>query len=239
MPVPDVVLVCVKGYGLDQALRQIAARCRPDTVLIPMLNGIDIHERTRRLLPDARVLPACVLVGTHVDRPGVVAHAGGDGVIFLGCDPDHPDFVPTTFLALLEDAGIRYRWFEDPRPAIWEKFVFIASFGLVTAASRTTLGEVLGEATLMEDVRGIMGEVVSIAVREGVALDPDAIANAIAKAGGFPPDTKTSFQRDVESGAEDEGDLFGGTIMRLGTRLGVPTPVTERVYVRVRSNAGA
>jgi 2-dehydropantoate 2-reductase len=238
LPVPDVVLVCVKGYGLDQALRQIAARCRPDTVVIPLLNGIDIHERARRVVPNARVLPACVFVGTHVDRPGVVAQAGGDGVIVLGRDPDHPDFVPTTFLALLEDAGIRYRWFDDPRPAIWEKFVFISAFGLVTAASRTTLGEVLGEATLMEDVRGIMGEVVSIASREGVAIDPDAIANAIAKAGGFPPETKTSLQRDVESGAEDEGDLLGGTIIRLGTRLGVPTPVTERVYVRLRSNAG-
>ena len=89
----------------------------------------------------------------------------------------------------------------------------------------------------MEDVRGAIGEVVSIASHEGVAIDPDAIANVLAKVGGFPPETKTSLQRDVESGAEDEGDLLGGAIIRLGTRLGVPTPVTERVYVRVRSNA--
>ena len=237
MPVPDVVLVCVKGYGLDQALRQIAAHCRPDTIVIPLLNGIDIHERIRLLLPNALVLSACVFVGAHLDRPGVVSQAGGDGVIFLGRDPDHPDFVPVTFLSLLEDAGIRYRLFDDPRPAIWEKYIFISAFGLVTAASRRTLGEVLGDAALMEDVRGIMGEVVSLAASEGVAMAPDAIANAIAKASEFPPETKTSFQRDVEAGVEDEGDLFGGTIIRLGTRHGVPTPSTTRVYVRVRRDA--
>ncbi len=144
MPVPDVVLVCVKSYGLDEALasnrRTRAARIR---VVIPLLNGIDIHERVRLGLPDAVVLPACVFVGTHVDRPGVVSQAGGDGVIFLGGDPDDPGFVPAGSCRCFEDAGIRYRWFDDPRPAIWEKYVFISAFGLVTAASRRTLGEVL------------------------------------------------------------------------------------------------
>ena len=94
LPVPDVVLLCVKGYGLDEALRQIAAHSHDGTVVIPLLNGIDIHERIRAQLPNTRVLPACVFVGTHVDRPGVISQAGGDGVIFLGGDPDDPGFVP-------------------------------------------------------------------------------------------------------------------------------------------------
>jgi 2-dehydropantoate 2-reductase len=183
------------------------------------------------------VLPACVFVGTHLDGPGVVEQAGGDGVIYLGSDPDHPDVVPVRLLSLLEDAGIRYRWFDDPRPAIWKKFVFISAFGLVTAASGRTLGGVLADAQLLEHVRGIMSEVVGLASREGVGLDPDVISDALAKAAEFPPDTKTSFQRDVEAGRQDEGDLFGGTIIRLGKQLGVPTPTTERTYAWVRTGA--
>jgi 2-dehydropantoate 2-reductase len=237
LPVPDVVLLCVKGYGLDEALRQIAAHCGEDAVVIPLLNGVDIHERIRVHLPKARVLPACVFVGTHVDRPGVVSQAGGDGVIVLGGDPDDPDFVPVSFLALLEDAGIRFTWFDDPRPAIWEKYVFISAFGLVTAASRKTLGAVLTDNRLLEDAREIMREVASLAVREGVVLDPEVVSTAVAKARGFPFETKTSFQRDVESGGQDEGDLFGGTILRLGKRHGVPTPTTQRVYAQVRDGA--
>ena len=238
MPVPDVVLVCVKGHSLDEALGRVAAHCHSETVVIPLLNGADIHERIRARLPKARVLPACVFVGTHLDRPGVVFREGGDGVILLGSDPDHSDFVPMHFLALLDGVGIRYDWFDDPRPAIWEKFVFISAFGLVGAASRKTLGEVLVHAPRLEDVRGIMNEVVDLAVNEGIALDPDVIPATLAKARGFPPETKSSLQRDVEVGGRDEGDLFGGTILRLGERCGVPTPVTERVYARVRSGAG-
>ena len=153
------------------------------------------------------MLPACVFVGTHVDRPGVISQAGGDGVIVLGGDPDDPSFVPASFLRLLEDAGIRFTWLDDSRPAIWEKYVFISAFGLVTAASGKPIGDVLGDARLLQDVREIMREVVGIARCEGVVLDPDVISRSVATAAGFPFETKTSFQRDVESGGQDEGGI--------------------------------
>jgi 2-dehydropantoate 2-reductase len=240
MPAPDAVLVCVKSYDLDEALRQVAGRCHAETVVIPLLNGVDIHARIRACLPEARVLPACVFVGTHLDRPGEVSQEGGDGVIVVGSDPDHPGFVPDDFLSLLGDARIHYLWCDDARPAVWEKFLFIAAFGLVTAASRKSLGEVLGDTRLLAEARGIMDEVVALAEREGVALDPQTISQAMVRAGGFPYETRTSFQRDIEAGGLSEGDLFGGTILRLGKRLGVPTPTTDRVYARIlRANGNA
>ena len=116
--------------------------------------------------------------------------------------------------------------------------MFIAAFGLVTAASRMSLGEVLGDERLLADVRGIMNEVVVLAEREGVALDPQAISNAMVRATGFPFETRTSFQRDIEGGGPNEGDLFGGTILRLGKQVGVATPTTHRVYARVLHLSG-
>jgi 2-dehydropantoate 2-reductase len=173
-------------------------------------------------------------VGTHLVRPGVVTQQGGDGVIFMGSDPDHPGFVPTSVLALFEKAGIPCNWFNDARPAIWEKYLFISAFGLVTAASGKSLGQVLLDAALMDEARRIMDEVAGIGAAEGVGLDPGAVSRALAKAEGFPPDTRTSYQRDVEAGRRDEGDLLGGTIVRLGKRHRIPTPYAERVFARVR-----
>lgn len=232
-PVPDVVLVCVKSYDLDEAARQIAEHCHEGTVVVPLLNGIDIHSRLRLRIPNGYILPTCVFVGTHLERPGVVSQAGGEGVILMGGDPDHPGFVPKSLLSLLERAGISCRWFDDSRPALWEKFVFISAFGLVTAASHKNLGEVLLDPELMADVKGIMGEVVEIARSEQIVLDDDVVARAIAKADGFPIQTKTSYQRDVEAGHKDEGDLFGGAIIRLGEQHGIPTPYTQRVHAHV------
>jgi len=234
LPVPDVVLLCVKSYDLDDVVRQIAGHCHEGTVVIPLLNGVDIHARIRAQLSCGVVLPACALVGSHLERPGVVSQQGADGFISMGADPDHAGFIPESFLALLKLAGVRHEWFDDARPALWNKYLFISAYGLVTAASGATLGEVSGDGRLMDDVRGIMNEVAEIARGEGVPLGPNAIADALAKASGFPAGTKTSLQRDVEAGRRDEGDLFGGTIMRLGREHGIPTPFTERVYAQVR-----
>jgi 2-dehydropantoate 2-reductase len=233
LPVPDVVVVCVKSYDLAAAVGQIAVHRHEETVVIPLLNGVDVQARVRAHLATGRVCPAGVYVGVHLERPGLVTQAGGDGVIFAGRDPDDPGFVPQPFLSLLDDAGIPYRWLDDPRPALWEKYMFIAPFGLVTAASGKALGEVLADTRLVGDVRAIMDEVAVLAAREGVALGPDVVPNALTRAGAFPFETRTSFQRDVEAGRRDEGDLFGGTILRLGKRHGVPTPSTERVYAQV------
>jgi len=181
-PAPDVVFVCVKSYDLDGVALQIACHCHDDTVIVPLLNGVDIHPRLRARISGGHVLPACVFVGTHLERPGVVTQAGGEGVILMGRDPDLPEFVPRELLDLLDRVGISCRWLGDARPALWEKYIFISAFGLVTAASGRTLGEVLLDPVLMAEVAGIMSEVVELARSEGIDMGPDAAARAVAKA---------------------------------------------------------
>ena len=227
------MLLCVKGYDLDEAARQMAGHCDAQTAVVPLLNGVDVCERIRGTVTSGYVLPACALVGTHLERPGFVKQAGGDGLLFLGADPAHPEYVPEPLLHLLDRSGVAYRWFEDSRPAVWEKFVFISAFGLVTATSGKTVGEVLLDESAMRDITGIMDEVVGIAGLEGVDLPEDAIDVALAKAREFPFKTKTSLQRDVEAGRRHEGDLFGGAIVRLSERHGLDAPSTRRVYARL------
>jgi 2-dehydropantoate 2-reductase len=200
---------------------------------VPLLNGVDVCERIRGAVTAGYVLPACALVGTHLERPGYVRQAGGDGLLFLGADPAYPDHVPEHLLHLLDRSGVAYRWFEDSRPAVWEKFLFISAFGLVTATRGKTVGEVLLDESAMIDVTGIMDEVVGIAALEGVGLPEDAVDVALAKARVFPFETRTSLQRDVEAGHRHEGDMFGGAIVRLGERHGLETPSTRRVYSRL------
>jgi 2-dehydropantoate 2-reductase len=227
------VLLCVKSYDLEDAARQVAARCRPGAVVVPPLNGVDIHERVRRAAPACAVLPACALVGTHLERPGLVKQVGEPGRLFLGADPERPDAAPEPFLRLLEASSIDYRWFDDPRPAIWEKFLFISAFGLVTATSGKSVGEVLADPGAMRDVTGVMDEVLQIAAHEGVEMPPGAREAALAKARAFPFAPRTSLLGDVEAARRHEGDLFGGAILRLGERRGVDTPCTRRLNARL------
>jgi 2-dehydropantoate 2-reductase len=239
IPAPDLILLCTKSLDLVSAVESIKAKTTEQTVIIPLLNGMDIYQRIRSCLEAGIVLPACVYLGTHIAAPGVIEQSGGNGIILSGPDPRFPSYDAGNVRLFFKEQGIGFEWNESPYPAIWEKFIFIAAFGLVTAYSGKTLGEVTGNEKLNDKVRGIMQEIVSIAAKKGVKLPDDMVERSIKKAGNFPQDAKTSFQRDVELWPKpNEGDLYGGAILREGAALGIPTPYTETAYTLILQSLG-
>jgi len=235
IPDPDLILLCVKSYDLDVAVSKLKSKINENTVIIPLLNGIDIYDRIRAQLDSGIVLPACVFIGTHVQSPGVIKQNGGDGTIMFGKDPKHPDFTAKNVTDFFSRMGINYKWNDDPFPAIWEKYIFIAAFGLVTVHTGKTLGEIIDDTEDRETVRSIMAEVCALAQAKGISLPTNVIEESIDKANKVPRETKSSYQRDVESGKRsNEGDLYGGTIIRMGEALGVSTPVTRSIYSEIQ-----
>ena len=234
IPQPDLYLMCVKGYDLDAATLAIKKKIGDNTLIIPLLNGVDIYERMRKNLNTGIVLPGCVYIGALIEKPGVATHAGGPGMIACGKDPNIPDFDPQGLIDFFDDMGIKFTWNDDASPALWQKFVFIAGYGLVTAYTAKTFGEILSDPELKELVRRVMEEIAAVAKKKGVKLADTIVTDSLQTGNNFPPETKTSFQRDIEAKAKrNEGDLFGGTIIRLGKELGVPTPVTESIYSKL------
>lgn len=135
--------------------------------------------------------------------------------------------------------GINFEWADDPFPAIWEKYMFIAAFGLISAQSGKTLGEIMADTQLKNQIKSIMTEIFLISKQKGIGLPDDIIERSIAKADNFPFETKTSYQRDIEQkGSINEGDLYGGFITRQGQALGVPTPATQTVYAQIQQKTG-
>lgn len=240
LPDPDLIFVCVKSYDLDGAVKAMAPKVHENTVILPLLNGADIYERIRKNVATGVILPACVYVGTHIQSPGVIYQSGGDGKILFGADPKHERFDPQPVTDFLDAMQINYQWRTDPYPDIWSKYLFIASFALVTVFFNKTIGEVAADPAATQTAREIMGEIHAIATARGVQLPEYVISKQLAMAARFPYDTKTSFQRDVESkGRVNEGDLYGGTILRQGAELGIPTPVTRSVYSAIQASLSA
>ena len=234
IPSPDLILLCVKGYDLNQAVTAIKTIPNENTVIIPLLNGVDIVERIRSILDTVIVLPACLYLGTHIESPGVINQSGGNGIIILGPDRKKPEYNGDSVKNFFQKTGIKYEWYDDPLPKIWEKYLFIAAFGMVTALAREPLGTVMKKDEYRNMVRGILEEIYAISRKKGINLPADIIEKSMNKTYNFPAEARTSYQRDLESGSRfNEGDLYGGTIIREGEALGVPTPVTKMVYQKI------
>jgi len=230
LPAPDLCLVCVKSFDLENVLYMLKGKISDRTILLPLLNGVDIYERIRRVIKNGIILPSCVYVGTHIEKAGRVTQRGGSCTIHFGKDPVD-DYMDYKIFDLFEKAGIKYSWMRDPYTEIWSKYIFIASFGLVTAAYDKTLGEVMESEDLSHHVKSVMKEIVNIAAAKSISFSGSVIEDAFMKGGKFPFDTKTSFQRDfADKNKFDERDLFGGTLIRMGHESGIETPVAEFIY---------
>ena len=230
LPNIDLYFICVKSYDLQNALIPLKNRINDKTIIIPLLNGVDVYERIRSVIHNGAIFPSCVYVGTHIEKPGKVVQKGGTCTIHFGKDPENEYINPAVF-EIFKNANIKYDWTENPYTEISSKFIFIASFGMVTACYDKTLGEVIQSEELSRYVKEIMAEICEIAVKKDIHLHSSILDELFEKAKKFPFQTKTSFQRDYEiKNKPDERDLFGGTIIRLGNEYGIATNTTQMIY---------
>lgn len=236
LPLADLIFVTVKGYDLENTIRQIASHIKDDAIVIPLLNGVDNHQRIRNHLKTGIVLPACVYVSAFIEKPGTVRHVGNLITVVFGNDPDHPDTDCQSVSDLLDEAEITYRQVENPFAAIWEKYALIAASALITAAYGRTYGEIVSQSELCGQLKMVIREIQALAAAEGVALPQNTEERVVQLIAKMPAETKTSYQRDVERGRKNEGDQFGGTLIRLSQKHGIPVPVTGELYRRIEES---
>lgn len=233
---PDLVLICVKEYDLENVCKQLLLVIHKDTVLLPMMNGADIYDRIRTIIPDHTVLPTCVYVASHIKERGTVEHKGNAGKIIVGRDPEHFSVPVEWITELLSESKIDFDFKDNSLKDIWTKFIFIASFGLVTAKHNSSMGAVCTNEQQKNEATGIMKEIKQIAAKKGIDLQEDIIDATFNKASTFPFETPTSLQLDINSGKKDnELELFAGAVLKYGAETGVETPFTQKIYTEIKA----
>lgn len=233
---PDLVLICVKEYDLENICQQLKGVISKDTVLLPMMNGADIYERIRKIIPGNTILPTCIYVASHIKEKGMVEHKGKAGKMIIGRDPEHFSADGDWIIEMLKESKIDFDFKDNSLTDIWTKYTFIASFGLVTAKHNSSIGAVCSEENQKKEATEIMKEIKKIADKKMIVLDEDIIQKTFEKAATFPFETPTSLQLDVNSGKENnELELLGGAILEFGKELRIDTPFTQKIYNEIKS----
>jgi len=228
---PDLILICVKDYDLENICNQLAKVITPKTVILPMLNGVNIYERIRKIIPDNIILPSCIYISSYIKEKGVVKQIGKPGKIIFGKDPEHfssdVSFVPELF----KTSDINFEFNDDPVIDIWTKFMLVASFALVTSKYNSNFGTALNDKSQRNKLNGIMNEIKAVTIAKGIALPDDIIERTIKIAYTIPYEAMTSLQLDV-NGLKDnnELELFAGAILKYAAELNIKVPFTQKIH---------
>lgn len=236
LPILDICFICVKQYDLENVLMKLSTKLDEKTKIVPLLNGIDVYNRIRKIIKLGIIFPACVYVGTHIKEAGIVEQNGGACTIIFGKDPNHKNIDANGVCNLLYLSKIKYEFSPKYIEEIWSKYIFIAAYGLVTASENKTLGEVYQDFNSSMKVKEIMSEIVAISKAENINLPLDIVEISFNKAADFPYKTKTSFQRDFEiEDKPDERELFGQTLIDLAINHNISIPAIKSTYQIIES----
>lgn len=225
----DLVLFCVKSYDTDSAARLLPALMAPHTTVLTLQNGVDNADTIGAVVGPAAVLPGVVYVAVQLIEPGVVVRTGGEGRIVFGERDGAMSGRVRSIAAAFAAGTIAHEVSTEIGRVAWEKFLFIAGLGGVTAVARAGIGPILGSGEGRLLLGAACDEIVAVADAEGVPLRPGATEAAIAQAATVPPSWRSSMARDLEDGRRLEVDALSGAVVRRGRRAGVPTPIHQAI----------
>ena len=231
----NLLIVAVKSYDLEDIINSLKEKIIANTVIIPLMNGVDNAERIRKITSKGIILPSCVYISSKIEEPGVVKMMSGISRIILGADPEHPEYDSGEIVRFFKNMGINVVWDDNPFGAIWKKYIFIAPCALLTAASGKTINGMINDPALKESFIGIMKEIRTIAEKKNIEIPSDAEEKSIKIAENIDPEAKSSFQLDVEKAkGKTEIDALGYNIIKMGKETSVDTPVTEKVLLDIK-----
>ena len=196
----DVAMLCVKLWDVEATAPKLAGIVSNGGVVIPFQNGVESADRVAALLGPSHVLGGVAYIAATIRAPGVIAHTGTMARLRVGAFPGGPEDRAAAFADACRSAGVEIEHTPDIRRALWEKFVFLASFSGITSAARSPIGVVWSDPDLRALLETAMREVWSVGVARGVALPDDFVAKQLAFADSLPAAMRSSMLNDLESG---------------------------------------
>lgn len=224
----DFIILCTKSYDLEETTNQLTPCLRSNTIILPLLNGVNNSERIKAILPTHTVLEGCAYIVSHIKAPGVIDNFGNTQKIFFGLDG-----ISNDKLLLLErsmqEAGIEATLSQNISTIIWTKFIFISAIATATSYYDQTVGEVVEkhESTFFN----LIEEVTQIALAKNIAIDPDIASKTLLQLKKVPYQNTTSMLRDFRNKKRHtELESLTKYVVEEGQYLNIKTPTYQKLY---------
>ena len=228
--VVDLVLVGVKADQVTEVAPALASMVGPDTVVVPLQNGVEAAGNLVEVLGAGPVLGGLCRIVSSISEPGHITHAGIEPTVVVGELDGSSSNRAERIRRLFGEADVAADVPADIRVALWEKFLLIAPWGGLGGLTRVTLDVLLDTPGTRRLLERAMSEIAALAATHDVQLAADVVEKTAAFLTGLPPGGTASMQRDIIEGRPSELEAQTGSVVRLGREKQVDTSVNAFIY---------
>jgi 2-dehydropantoate 2-reductase len=230
----DIIFLSVKALALDQAIYDMAPAVGPDTMIYPVLNGMRHMDTLTCRFGERPVIGGACMVSTDLDEQGRIVQFTPMQKLTYGELSGEITSRIRSFDETMQSAGFDTELSTGIMPAMWHKWVMIASLGLVTCLLDGTIVEINAVSDGEQTILHAIDECVAVGAACGFPLPQSLIGFLRQSATDRGSSLTSSMYRDLKKGAPVEVDEILGDLLEHGRLHKVHTPLLKAGCVRLR-----
>jgi len=231
----DLVLFTVKNEGLKDAMHAVRNHIGKNTIILSALNGITSEAVIGETYGMEKIL-YCVAQGMDAVKVKNELTYENMGMLCFGERIGEVDSKKVqAVVSFCEEMGVPYEVVPDMYKRLWSKFMLNVGVNQTVAVHQSNYGEIQKSGPARDMMIGAMREVMLLSEKEGIPLTEEDIKYWLNVLSKLSPEGKPSMAQDVEAKRYSEVELFSGTVLKLGEKHGVSTPINQELYERIKA----
>ena len=227
--IPDVILVCIKGYSMDETVPTIKKIAGKETVVIPILNIYGTGGRLQKKLPELTVTDGCIYVSANIMEPGVILQHGKIlRVVFGARKPEEETEKMREVAKDMVTDDLEVILSENIRRDAMVKFSYVSPIGAAGLYCNAVAADFQREGEQREMFKALIREIVALSHALGIEFEEDLVERNLKILASLSLEATTSMQRDVMEGKRSEMDGLVYEVVRMGRKYKVSMPQYEK-----------
>ena len=231
----DLVVVSTKAMHVDAASQAARPLVGPDTVVLPIQNGLGSAEVVARNMgEEATALGVVGGFGASIVAPGHVHHNGWE-LLGLGERGKPATDRIRRVAQVWEDAGFKVKVYDDVDLLVWTKLICNVCFSGTCAVLDRTISEVMNDPDAWAVASACATEAYRAGRAAGIQFAFDDPVEHVRDFGSKIPNARPSMLLDLHAGRRCEVDVINGAIPRVSKQHGLEAPTNEVVVHLVKA----
>ncbi|GLK80476.1 2-dehydropantoate 2-reductase [Methylopila turkensis] len=233
----DAVLLSCKAYDLDSAIDAVRPAVAPETLVLPLLNGVRHLDALDAAFGRERVLGGVAHIGVTMAADGTIRHLNKLHRFVLGARDPAQEARAAALHAELLKGGFAPELSADVMQDMWEKFTMLAAFAGLTCLMRAPVGAIMQTDDGPAIAQALLDECAAVSAANGHVPREAFLAQSLGMLTAAGSPATASMLRDVESGGRTEHDHILGDLRDRGRAAGVAVPTLALAYAHMQAYA--
>ncbi|PKM57726.1 MAG: 2-dehydropantoate 2-reductase [Firmicutes bacterium HGW-Firmicutes-3] len=230
----DLVIFAVKYKDLKDAIEAVKHQVGDQTILLSTLNGINSEGEIGSIYGMEKML-YCVAQGMDALKINNELTYSNQGILCFGdIEAGQPSEKTMEVAKFFESVALPYEVEKDMKHRMWGKFMTNVGVNQTIAYFEGDFSTIQKYGPEREMMVSAMREVMILAKYEDVHLSEEDLTYWLRVLDTLNPTGRPSTRQDMEAKRTSEVDLFAGTVISLGKKHQIETPINQILYDRIK-----